>query len=208
VNVPNTLSLIRIGIVPVFIVIFYIKAPWTNEVLTILFVAAGLTDWLDGYLARRLRQTSAFGAFLDPVADKLVVVAALILLVQADPAPIVQFIQVDPRPIVAVAAVIITGREIAVSALREWMAMLGQRGVVRVASLGKVKTAVQMIAIALLLYKDPVFGLPIYELGLVCLFAAAILTLWSMVIYLKAAWPMMSMDVPDGQRDERQRNDR
>ena len=195
-NVPNTLSLIRIGIVPVFIVIFYIKAPWTNEVLTILFVAAGLTDWLDGYLARRLRQTSAFGAFLDPVADKLMVAAALVVLVQA-----------DPRPHIAIIAIIIIGREIAVSALREWMAELGQRSRVRVAFLGKFKTVMQMVSISLLLYRDDIGGFAIYDFGLVCLYVAAALTLWSMVDYLRAAWPMMGMDVPEGQTDHRRPDD-
>ncbi|NKC13428.1 MAG: CDP-diacylglycerol--glycerol-3-phosphate 3-phosphatidyltransferase [Gammaproteobacteria bacterium] len=192
-NIPNTLSWIRIVIVPVFIGVFYIERPWTNELVTGLFAAAAITDWLDGYLARRLNQTSAFGAFLDPVADKLVVAAALVLLVQA-----------DPRAQVTVPAIIIIGREIAISALREWMAMLGQRGSVAVVYMGKIKTVVQMLAISLLLYRDDVGPLPTYDIGLFCLYGAAVLTLWSMAIYLKAAWPLMAMEVPDGHTDQRQ----
>ena len=125
-NIPNALTLIRMLLIPVFLGVYYIEEPWANEAATALFVAAGLTDWLDGYLARKLDQASAFGAFLDPVADKLMVAAALVLLVQA-----------DPRPHIAIVAAIIIGREIAISALREWMAMLGQRSKVQVALLGK-----------------------------------------------------------------------
>ena len=191
-NIPNALTLIRMLLIPVFLGVYYIEEPWANEAATALFVAAALTDWLDGYLARKLDQASAFGAFLDPVADKLMVAAALVFLVQA-----------DPRPHIAIVAAIIIGREIAISALREWMAMLGQRSKVQVALLGKFKTVTQMLAISLLLYGDNVGAFPTYDIGLVCLYLAAVLTLWSMVGYLKAAWPLMSMGVPEGQKDQR-----
>ena len=191
-NIPNALTLIRMLLIPVFLGVYYIEEPWANEAATALFVAAGLTDWLDGYLARKLDQASAFGAFLDPVADKLMVAAALVLLVQA-----------DPRPLIAIVAAIIIGREIAISALREWMAMLGQRSKVQVALLGKFKTVTQMLAISLLLYGDNVGIFPTYNIGLVCLYLAAVLTLWSMVGYLKAAWPLMGIGVPEGQKDQR-----
>ena len=191
-NIPNALTLIRMLLIPVFLGVYYIEEPWANEAATALFVAAGLTDWLDGYLARKLDQASAFGAFLDPVADKLMVAAALVLLVQA-----------DPKPYIAIVAAIIIGREIAISALREWMAMLGQRSKVQVALLGKFKTVTQMLAISLLLYGDNVGIFPTYNIGLVCLYLAAVLTLWSMVGYLKAAWPLMGIGVPEGQKDQR-----
>jgi CDP-diacylglycerol--glycerol-3-phosphate 3-phosphatidyltransferase len=195
-NIPNALTVVRIALIPVFVGLYYVDAPWTNEAVTALFVAASATDWLDGYLARRLDQASAFGAFLDPVADKLMVAAALVVLVQA-----------DPRPHIAIIAIIIIGREIAVSALREWMAELGQRSRVRVAFLGKFKTVMQMVSISLLLYRDDIGGFAIYDFGLVCLYVAAALTLWSMVDYLRAAWPMMGMDVPEGQTDHRRPDD-
>ena len=191
-NIPNALTLIRMLLIPVFLGVYYIEEPWANEAATALFVAAGLTDWLDGYLARKLDQASAFGAFLDPVADKLMVAAALVLLVQA-----------DPRPHIAIVAAIIIGREIAISALREWMVMLGQRSKVQVALLGKFKTVTQMLAISLLLYGDNVGIFPTYNIGLVCLYLAAVLTLWSMVGYLRAAWPLMGIGVPEGQKDQR-----
>jgi CDP-diacylglycerol--glycerol-3-phosphate 3-phosphatidyltransferase len=191
-NVPNSLTLFRIAIIPVFVGLFYADAPWVNEAVTGLFIAAAVTDWLDGFLARKLKQTSAFGAFLDPVADKLMVAAALVLLVQA-----------DPRALTAIPAVVIIGREIAISALREWMAELGQRSTVRVAMLGKLKTLAQMLSITLLLYgreQDTNF----YDTGLVLLYIATVMTLWSMALYLRAAWPLMRMDAPVG-RDERQK---
>ena len=191
-NVPNSLTLFRIAIIPVFVGLFYLDAEWVNEVVTGLFVAAAVADWLDGYLARRLRQTSAFGAFLDPVADKLMVAAALVLLLQA-----------DPRALIAIPAVVIIGREIAISALREWMAELGQRSTVRVAMVGKLKTAAQMLSITFLLYGKVPETL-VYKAGVVLLYIATAMTLWSMIVYLRAAWPLMSMDAPIG-RDERQK---
>ena len=191
-NIPNSLTLFRIAIIPVFVGLFYLDAEWVNEVLTGLFVAAAVTDWLDGYLARRLQQTSAFGAFLDPVADKLMVAAALVLLLQA-----------DPRALIAIPAVVIIGREIAISALREWMAELGQRSTVRVAMVGKLKTAAQMLSITFLLYGKVPETL-VYNAGVVLLYIATAMTLWSMIVYLRAAWPLMSKDAPIG-RDARQK---
>ena len=191
-NIPNMLTLCRIILIPVFIGVYYIDTTWRNEAVTALFVAAAATDWLDGFLARRLNQTSAFGAFLDPVADKLMVAAALVLLVQA-----------DPRAWLAIPAVVIIGREIAISALREWMAELGQRATVRVAFVGKFKTGTQMLAITILLYTGHTRDLG-YDIGIAMLYVATALTLWSMVVYLRAAWPLMSMDAPV-ERDQRQK---
>jgi len=183
-NVPNTLTMLRIVLIPVFVGIFYlpagiIPAHWVNLSATLVFALAAITDWLDGYLARVLNQTSAFGAFLDPVADKLMVAAALIVLVEFDRAG-------------AIIALIIIGREIAVSALREWMAGIGGSSSVAVAMLGKVKTGLQMAAILFLLYYDPIGILNVKLIGEVLIDAAAFLTLLSMAYYLKAAWPHMS----------------
>ncbi len=182
-NIPNSLTVLRILLIPVFVGIFYLPVDtlhphWVNFSATLVFAVAAITDWLDGYLARRWQQTSAFGAFLDPVADKLMVAAALIVLVELERTG-------------AVIALIIIGREIAISALREWMAGIGERGSVAVASLGKIKTAVQMVAILLLLYYDPVGIIDIKILGEVLIYLAAFLTLLSMAYYLKAAWPQM-----------------
>ena len=176
-NLPTSLTLLRIALIPVFVVIFFLSFPGANLVCSALFGLAALTDWLDGYLARRLEQTSAFGAFLDPVADKLMVAVALVLLVQA-----------IPTPLIAVSAAIIIGREIAISALREWMAQVGKQGRVAVSMLGKLKTTAQMIAVLLLLYRDPLWFFPTLEVGLGLLVIAAVLTLWSMLHYLTAAW--------------------
>jgi CDP-diacylglycerol--glycerol-3-phosphate 3-phosphatidyltransferase len=183
-NLPNSLTLIRILLIPVFILVFYLPYNWTNAAAAVIFAAGALTDWLDGFLARRLKQTSRFGAFLDPVADKLLVAVALVLLVQA-----------DPRAWLAITAAIIIGREIAVSALREFMAEIGQRSQVKVATVGKVKTLAQMIAIVLMLYRLPIAELPTYEMGFVLLMVAAGLTLWSMFVYLRAAWPSIKPGV-------------
>jgi len=180
INWPTLLTFLRIGLIPLFIGMFYFPAVWANVVCTLLFALAAATDWLDGYLARRLQQTSAFGAFLDPVADKLMVAAALVLLVQA-----------ISSPWVAIAGVIIIGREITVSALREWMALLGSQKTVAVSMIGKIKTTAQMIAIVLLLYREPLGVFPTLEIGIGLLLVAAVLTLWSMVHYLAAAWPIL-----------------
>ena len=180
-NFPNALTLARILVIPVFVVVFFIPVDGARVIAALAFGAAACTDWLDGYLARRLNQTSRFGAFLDPVADKLLVCTVLVLLVQA-----------DPKVGVAVPALVIIGRELAVSALREFMADIGQRTAVAVATLGKVKTTAQMTALVLMLYRDSLFGIPVYEVGLALLYLAVVLTLWSMVVYLRAAWPQLS----------------
>jgi len=182
-NLPTCLTLLRIALIPVFVGVFFLPFRGANILCAALFGLAALTDWLDGYLARRLAQTSAFGAFLDPVADKLMVAAALVLLVQA-----------LPSPWVAVAAVIIIGREIAISALREWMAQRGDHGRVAVSMVGKLKTTAQMVAVLLLLYREPLWGFPTLDVGLGLLWVAAALTLWSMLHYLLAAWPVFWRD--------------
>jgi len=186
-NAPNVLTVLRILLIPVFILAYYLQYPWAPALTVVLFVAAAITDWLDGYLARRLNQFSRFGAFLDPVADKLIVAAALVLLTSDDRI----LSQVLDHRLFTVVVVIILGREITVSALREWMAELGERARVAVSFLGKLKTTGQMIAIPFLLYRDPVFGLPVMRFGELLLYAAAGLTLWSMLIYLRAAWPSL-----------------
>lgn len=186
---PNLLTLLRIALIPVFVVVFYLPLEWARIGCAAIFAFAGLTDWLDGHLARRLEQTSALGAFLDPVADKLMVAVALVLLVQA-----------EATPTLAVPAAVIIGREITISALREWMAELGARAQVAVSVLGKIKTTAQMLAIFLLIYRDDLLGLPLYDIGCVLLYIAATLTLWSMVLYLKAAWPSLKQPESGEQR--------
>ncbi len=182
-NLPNLLTCLRIILIPLFVGIFYFEKSWVsasnqNLVATVIFVAAAVTDWLDGWLARKLNQTSAFGAFLDPVADKLMVAAALIILVQLN--------RVD-----AVIALIIIGREIAISALREWMAQIGQSKSMAVSMLGKIKTATQMVAIPMLLYFDPLGAFDPEFCGRWLIYVAAVLTLVSMAYYLKAALPLL-----------------
>ena len=179
-NLPTLFTLLRIVLIPGFVGVFFLPVWWANGVCTALFTIAALTDLLDGYLARRLQQTSAFGAFLDPVADKLMVAAALVLLVQA-----------IPTPAMAIAAVIIIGREITISALREWMAQMGNRSTVAVSLMGKIKTTAQMVALILLLYREPVGSFPTREVGTGLLLVASALTLWSMMSYLLAAWPVL-----------------
>lgn len=179
-NLPNLLTFLRILLIPVLVLVFYLPVYWGAAAATAVFVLAALTDWLDGYLARRLGQTSPFGAFLDPVADKLMVATALVLIVQ-----------VNPHYWVALPAAVIIGREIVISALREWMAELGARANVAVSEIGKFKTAAQMLAITLLLYRDDLAGVSLYTTGIVLLYVAVFLTLWSMMIYLRAAWPSL-----------------
>jgi len=181
-NIPNLLTLLRILLIPVFVGIFYIPVSWASSVCALVFTIAALTDWLDGYLARRWQQTSPFGAFLDPVADKLMVAVALVLLVQS-----------DPRAILALPAATIIGREIAVSALREWMAELGTRTQVTVSKVAKFKTTVQMVAIVLLIFSRDDTDSPLYGIGMGLLYIAAVLTLWSMLLYLRAAWPSLKL---------------
>jgi len=187
-NIPNILTLLRILLIPFFFVVYVIDANWSNQVATVIFVVAAITDWLDGYLARRLNQYTTFGAFLDPVADKLIVATALVLLA-TDQKVLDLVISV---PLFAAAVAIIIGREIVISALREWMAELGKRASVAVSYIGKVKTTLQMIAISLLIYQESLFGLPVFVLGELLLFVAAALTLYSMIVYLRAAWPVLT----------------
>lgn len=182
-NIPNSLSLLRIALIPCFVVIFYSPVELARIVAALLFTVAALTDWLDGYLARRLGQISKLGTFLDPVADKLMVAVVLIVLLQS-----------DPSIWLAIPVAVIIGREITVSALREWMAELGARTKVAVSHLGKIKTAAQMIAIVLLILRGTLPALPVYEAGFVLLYIATALTLWSMLQYLRAAWPELSRD--------------
>ena len=183
-NIPMLLTWFRIILIPLFVGIYYLPEPWLtlplkNVVATAIFGFAALTDWFDGYLARKWGQTSSFGAFLDPVADKLMVAAALILLVNLNRAD-------------ALLAIIIIGREITISALREWMANIGARASITVAYIGKVKTTAQMIAICLLLFANPLVpGLDTLKVGTICLFVAAVLTLWSMGYYLRMALPYL-----------------
>jgi CDP-diacylglycerol--glycerol-3-phosphate 3-phosphatidyltransferase len=190
-TIPNILTLIRIILIPVLVIVFYLPVQWTYQVSAAIFGIAALTDLLDGYLARRWNQTSPFGAFLDPVADKLMVAVALVLLVQDNPAPLF-----------AIPAAIIIGREIAISALREWMAEIGARTKVAVSIVGKLKTTLQMIAILLLLYKMPLGAFPTHTVGLVLLYIAAALTLWSMIVYLHAAWPLLSGETEHSSEDD------
>ena len=184
-NTPNILTLLRIALIPVFVLVYFLPVSWANLGSAAFFLLAAVTDWLDGYLARRLNQSSAFGAFLDPVADKLMVAAALILIV-ANPLTRPELLS---GPLFSVVVLIIIGREIAVSALREWMAEVGKRKSVAVSYVGKFKTLAQMAAILLMLYERPVFGIRTFRVGEIFLYVAAGLTLWSMGVYLKAAWP-------------------
>ena len=189
-TIPTMLTLARILMIPVLVAVFYLPGKWTSVTAMLVFALASITDWLDGWIARRWHQYSAFGAFLDPVADKLMVSTALFLIVQS-----------HNTPWMACWAAVIVGREIAVSALREWMAELGQRARVKVQALGKIKTIVQMVAIGCLLYspsKQPEtwlwMGREVFFIGDWLLAVAAILTLWSGFEYLRAAWPVLRAD--------------
>lgn len=175
-NIPNILTVSRVVLIPVLLAVAYLDIPWRHEIVAFLFALAAITDWFDGWLARRLNQGSAFGRFLDPVADKLMVAATLILLVEW-----------HPSVWMVVPAIVITSREITISALREWMAEVGQRAQVAVSSIGKWKTTAQMIAITGLLWNEP----HLIGLAWVLLYVAVALTLWSMCIYLAAAWPSL-----------------
>jgi CDP-diacylglycerol--glycerol-3-phosphate 3-phosphatidyltransferase len=185
-NLPNALTWFRVMAIPLVVVVFFgpelfgWQETWARPAAGLLFGLAGITDYFDGYLARRLGLTSNFGAFLDPVADKLIVSTALVLLLQADP----------QIPLAVVAAVII-GREITVSALREWMSQIGARAHVAVSIFGKWKTTLQIVGISFMLYREPLLTLPVYRIGEWLVYVAAALTLWSMIDYLRAAWPAM-----------------
>jgi CDP-diacylglycerol--glycerol-3-phosphate 3-phosphatidyltransferase len=177
-NLPNTLTWLRIAAIPLIVLLFFMPYHWSDPAAGCLFAAAGVTDSLDGYFARRLGQTSRLGAFLDPVADKLIVAVALVLLVSK-----------DTRALIVLTAAVIIGREITISALREWMAEIGQRRKVAVSQLGKLKTILQIVGLSMMLYRSPILGLPIYDVGVVLTELAAAATLISMGAYLRAAWP-------------------
>jgi CDP-diacylglycerol--glycerol-3-phosphate 3-phosphatidyltransferase len=182
-NIPIILTWLRIAMIPLLVGLYYLPEAWMSvpvrdTTASLAFIFAALTDWFDGWLARRWNQTSSFGAFLDPVADKLMVSAALLVLLNLD--------RVD-----VMIALVIIGREITISALREWMAQIGASASVAVHWLGKFKTAAQMIAIPCLLYYDTLWGIPFAEIGQVLIVIAAILTVWSMLYYLRRAWPVI-----------------
>jgi CDP-diacylglycerol--glycerol-3-phosphate 3-phosphatidyltransferase len=182
-TVPNMLTLLRIALVPVLVLFFYLPLSWSDLACVVVFVLAAVTDIADGYIARKTGQTSNFGAFLDPVADKIMVSTALVLLVQR---------QETFQIVFAIAAAVIIGREITISALREWMSEVGERALVSVSWVGKWKTGFQMTAIGFLLYHDNMGWIPIARIGEILLYTAAALTLWSMWNYLKSAWPVIS----------------
>ena len=182
-NIPILLTWLRVALIPLVVGLYYLPTDWMtlserNLAATAVFIIAAITDWFDGFLARRWNETSAFGAFLDPVADKLMVAGALLVLVQLD-------------RVNAIIAFIIIGREITISALREWMAQIGATRSVAVSSLGKVKTAAQMTAIPMLLFHDRLFGIDIHFWGEYLLWVAGVLTVWSMFYYLRRAWPLI-----------------
>lgn len=182
IMLPNFLTIVRVLLIPIFIIVFYL--PWDGSEIAaaVVFMVASFTDWLDGYFARKLGQITPFGAFLDPVADKLLVASCLLLLVGA-----------GDRGYITLPAIVIVGREIVISALREWMAEIGSRACIAVSYIGKVKTTLQMIALVLLLAFPPSISLNGWFgiLGVVLLYAAAILTIWSMINYLMIAWPTL-----------------
>jgi cardiolipin synthase len=182
-NIPILLTWLRVALIPLVVGVYYLPTDWLpvadrNLAATLVFIVAAVTDWFDGFLARRWNETSAFGAFLDPVADKLMVAGALLVLVQLD-------------RVNAIIAFVIIGREITISALREWMAEIGARKSVAVSSLGKVKTAAQMAAIPMLLFHDTLLGVDVHFLGQILLWVAGVLTVWSMFYYLRRAWPVI-----------------
>src|SRR5215510_6063188 len=186
--IANYLTVARIVMIPLVVILFYAPYPWAAPACGSMFILAAVTDSLDGYLARKLGQTSALGAFLDPVADKLMVVVALVLIVSHEPSEL-RFIKFNPHLLITLTAAVIVGREITISALREWMAEMGARGKVAVSSIGKLKTIFQMTGLSMMLFRSDVWFIPAFELGVYCLVAAAALTLWSMVVYLRSAWP-------------------
>lgn len=180
ITIPTALTLFRILLLPVMVIVFFAPFRGANVAAAAIFIAAAITDWLDGFIARRWNMGSAFGEFLDPVADKLMVAVTLFLLVQE-----------NPTPLMAVTSAVIVGREISISALREWMAEIGQRAHVRVAMLGKVKTVLQIVAIVVLLYQHDLEGLRFFRVGETLLVIAAVLTIWSAIVYVRAAWPIL-----------------
>jgi len=207
-NLPNTLTWLRIFAIPLVVILFYLPYNWADPAAGLLFAVAGITDSLDGYLARRMGQTSRLGAFLDPVADKLIVAVALVLLVSKEMPPIIipgieaidggraTLREASVKVVLVLCSIVIIGREIAISALREWMAEIGQRGKVKVSQLAKLKTIVQIVGLSCMLFRWnlpilPGISLPVFEIGFVLTVIAAALTLISAVSYLRAAWPDM-----------------
>ncbi len=194
ISLPNIITSLRIALIPVLVMVFYLPPEsWRYLAAAGVFTLASITDWLDGYLARKLNEMTRFGAFLDPVADKLIVATALVLLVE-----------VHASAILAVPAIVIVGREIVVSALREWMAKYSERRSVAVSVVGKVKTAFQMVAIIVLLANGPDLGSYFVKAGYILLYAAAALTLWSMYLYLKLAWPDLSSGMTTDEGDKKE----
>ena len=181
VTLPTAITLFRVGLIPIFVVVFYLPFSWANIAATSIFFVASVSDWVDGYLARVMKQESSFGAFLDPVADKLMVVVIIILLVEA-----------HPSIYIALPSVIIVAREISISALREWMAQLGSSATLQVSFIGKAKTVAQMFALGFMIFAEPLMGLPIFDIGLLLFYWAAFLTIVSMIIYLRSAWPVIT----------------
>lgn len=194
INLPNILTIVRIMVIPLLVFFYYLPFSWAHLAAAIIFAIASITDWLDGYLARYLKQSTKLGAFLDPVADKLMVSVALVLIVAQ---PTFQFVSVPSGimtihpAMITIPAAIIVGREIIVSALREWMAEIGNRTRVAVTNFAKIKTTVQMFALIALLYCDNTTNVSIVLIAYILLYIAAILTIWSMLIYLKAAWSQL-----------------
>ncbi len=181
VTLPTAITLFRIALIPLFVLVFYLPFSWANIAATVIFTLASISDWVDGYLARSMQLETSFGAFLDPVADKLMVVVVIVLLVEA-----------NPSIYVTLPSIVIVAREISISALREWMAQLGASTTVQVSFVGKIKTVAQMIALGFMIFSEPFLGLPIFQIGLVIYYFAALLTIVSMIIYLRAAWPVIT----------------
>lgn len=200
INLPTWLTLFRVLLLPVMVLVFYLPFPGHNITAAIVFVLAAVTDWLDGFLARRMNLTSAFGAFLDPVADKLMVAVTLFLLVETHP-------EGWSGIVMAVTAAVIVGREISISALREWMAEVGMRATVKVAFIGKLKTVMQIVALVVLIvqHEKEAAALRLYHIGEALLVLAGVLTIWSGLYYLRAAWPSLRDDAlskPDAGADD------
>jgi CDP-diacylglycerol--glycerol-3-phosphate 3-phosphatidyltransferase len=177
-TIPNMLTALRIALIPAVVLLFFLPYTWADMACGLMFALAGITDSFDGYLARKLGQVSPLGEFLDPVADKLIVATALVLIVSR-----------DPHWFITLTAAVIIGREIAISALREWMSEIGSRRKVAVSGLGKFKTIVQIVGLSMMLFRQDLLFLPIYKIGVALTVLAAALTLWSMAVYLKLAWP-------------------
>jgi len=191
INLPTWLTLFRVALLPVMVLVFYLPFPGHNITAAIVFLLAAITDWLDGFLARRMNLTSAFGAFLDPVADKLMVAVTLFLLVESHP-------EGWSSIVMAVTAAVIVGREISISALREWMAEVGMRATVKVAFIGKLKTVMQIVALVVLIvqHEKEATALRLYHIGEGLLVIAGVLTIWSGLYYLHAAWPILRGAAP------------